>query len=181
MDDLEAIFEATKGYLVYLTAWLAICAYSWSTARLAWERLPTTRPQFLYAIGFVFFFVHVMSAFDVHYQWSHAEAVKETGLKTMAKTGYRVGEGIWANYLFGLVWLIDLVVWFVRGDFRYRRGHKTLVALRHGFFLLMIFFGAFYFVDGWTAWIGLAIFAFTTYAVIQLNYRKPPEPVESPA
>ncbi len=185
--ELDAHLEALKTMIVFVAAWMALFMYGWAVVRLAVETLPSPRPQLLWTIGCVFYIVHVVSAFDVFFQWSHTKAYEETALRSMAVTGYRAGWGIWLNYLFGVVWLVDTVWWYFAGDERYRKRNALSFWLLHGFILFMMFNGAFVFVERWARWPGLVLFLVSLWGVITLSrrrfvqFRDKPEMATSPS
>lgn len=170
--DLETHLKALKTTIVFVSAWMALFLYGWSMVRLAIEDLPSPRPQLLWTIGCVVYLVHVASAFDVFFHWSHAAAYRETEMRSMAVTGVRAGWGIWLNYFFGVVWIADTIWWYAVGDERYRKRNATSFWMLHGFILFMMFNGAFVFVDRWARWPGLILFLVSLWAVITLSRRR---------
>ena len=176
-DSVTTYTDAIRTTLVYTTAWFAIFLYLWTTVRLALERRATPRPRFLWSAGCLFFLVHVAGAFDVFHGWSHDSAYKQTMQDTMNLTGVRTGVGIYLNYIFTLLWLIDMIWWWVVGDERYRKRHKVVFGVIHFYFLFMIFNGAYVFVDdGWLRWMGLGLSIGGFVAFIRILSRKPARP-----
>ena len=108
--------------------------------------------------GVAAFGVHVVSAFEVFYHWSHATAYAETARQTDELLGNRTGFGLWLNYAFGLLWLADAAFWWGRGHRGYFHRARWMTIAIHGFFAFMIFNGAVVFVEGAARWIGIAIF-----------------------
>ncbi len=172
--ELQTHLAAFKHTLVIVTAWLALFLYGWTMVRLALENLPSPRPRLLWTIGCLLYAAHVASAFESHFQWSHAVAYRETEMRSMAVTGVRAGWGIWLNYLFGVVWLADTIWWYAVGDERYRKRRTAVFWLLHGFILFMMFNGAFVFVDRWARWPGLVLFLVSLWAVFTVSRRKIP-------
>ncbi len=78
-----------------------------STIRVRAARLARS----LWIIGAVLFTLHVVAAFGLVHDWSHARAWVATAEQTEDAIGVRSGAGLYANYLFGLVWIVDAVVW----------------------------------------------------------------------
>ncbi len=151
--------HALKVSFVFASAWAALFLYTWTLARLALERRPTTAPRFLWTLGCVAYFFHMGGAFDAFYEWSHQAAYEDVALQSMAVTGIEAGWGLYINYLFGAVWAADAIAWWVQGDRAYRSQSRFRLGLTHSFFLFMIFNGAFVFVDNWARWVGLALFS----------------------
>ena len=172
-EELSTLSEALRTTLVYTTAWFAIFLYAWTVVRLGLERRATPRPRFLWSAGCLIFLVHVAGAFDVFYQWDHVRAYRQTMQDTMNLTGIRSGFGLYLNYLFTAVWLVDMIWWWVVGDERYRRRSRFVFGLMHVFFLFMIFNGGFYFVDGWVRWIGLGLSVIGVTALVRNLSRAP--------
>lgn len=126
--------------LVYwaLAAAFILAGIRSGTARLCWT------------LGFVAYAVHVAVAFEYAHHWSHAEAfehVRQAG-------GF--GEGIFASYFFTLLWLIDVIWWWLdRAGYESRP--RLLAWVIHGFMLFMIVNGAIIFENGPIRWVSLAI------------------------
>ncbi len=143
--------------LTRVTIWLALALYA--ASQIA-RRRPAVASghsgRSLLAVGWALFLTHVILAFDVHYDWSHAAAYAETATQTEALTGLRWGGGLYVNYLFGLVWLGE-VWWWWRADERYLHRPAWIERAVRGFFLFMIVNGAVVFVEGSTRWLGVGI------------------------
>ena len=104
------------------------------------------------------YLVHVYFAFENHHHWSHLEAFESTRVETLAQTGIDSGFGLYVNYLFSLVWLVDTIYWWFVGDEAYsKRAWRWSISL-HIFFLFMIFNGAIVFATGPARWIGAVVF-----------------------
>lgn len=159
---------------VLLTAWLAIVFYTWTVLRLAGEKPghPTSPPRFLWSLGGAVFLFHVLGAFSAFHDWSHQAAVEHTALQSMRVTGFEAGWGIYVNYLFLAVWIADLAWWWRVGDARYRARKPAAFWALHGFFLFMIFFGGFFFVDRPQRWVGLAATILGLASVILISRRQ---------
>jgi hypothetical protein len=100
------------------------------------------------ATGLLFYLAHVVAAFQLHHGWSHAAAYKHTAQRTAEVVGLYWGGGLWWNYLFGFVWLGD-VVW--RGP-RPRWAGPAI----HGFLAFLAFNATVVFESGPVRWAGLA-------------------------
>lgn len=70
---------------------------------------PSAAECWLWALGLVFYLVHVLLAFHVVHHWSHQDAWQRTAEQTARLTGIRRGEGIWANHLFTIIWTADVI------------------------------------------------------------------------
>jgi hypothetical protein len=88
-------------YVAYLATAMSTRACSWNKTRRA-----------VWTLGCVLFLVHVACAFHFHHQWSHDRAWQTTAERTRDLLGLAVGDGIYFSYLFGVLWLVDVVwVW----------------------------------------------------------------------
>ena len=106
-----------------------------------------------WAAGAGLMLVHLAAAFAVRHGWSHAAAVRETARQTNDLVGWNWGGGVWANYLFALVWAADALWW--TSDARSHAARPAWVDYGAGAFLgFMAINGAVVFVDGPTRWIG---------------------------
>lgn len=142
--------------MVYASVWLALLCYPAGPARLA-ATAPAVRRAALLAwtVGCAAFLVHAVSSFAVFYDWSHATALRETARQVEELTGRPLGAGLYANYLFGLVWLADVVRCWAGAR---RPGRLAALAL-HGFMLFIIFNATVVFADGATRVLGVAVTA----------------------
>lgn len=97
-DDL-VLWSVRVSVALYVLALVLRCRCP-SAARLAWTA------------GLVLFLLHVAAAFHFAHGWSHAHAYHTTARRTADLTGVAWGGGLYANYLFGLVWLADAGWWW---------------------------------------------------------------------
>ena len=65
--------------------------------------------RILWILGCVFALLHVFCAFQFVHYWDHQVAVQHTILETERVTGFKFEYGIYFNYLFLLVWIVDCV------------------------------------------------------------------------
>ena len=135
----------------YLTIWVALTLFvlgevGRSKGARHWARA-------LSAAGLVLALVHTVLAFDVFHQWSHTDAVLSTAQQTQEVFGIRFGAGVYVNYLFFAVWLLDLVLWRPVG------APSRGVWILRAFYLLIIFNGAVVFASGWRRLAGMVLVA----------------------
>jgi hypothetical protein len=90
-------------------------------ARGSLSGVPTLGDGWLWSLGCFFYLVHVIMAFEHVHQWSHRLAWEHTARVTGQLTGLARGEGIWANYLFTVIWIVDATRLWVA----HTRGRKT--------------------------------------------------------
>ncbi|QEG27416.1 hypothetical protein GobsT_21720 [Gemmata obscuriglobus] len=131
--------SAVRVVLVWCFAW-----------PIALARTVAVRLRVLWTLGCALLFVHIAVAFHVGHGWSHAAAWEHT----RQVGGY--GDGVFVNYAFALVWLVDVVwAWVAFGW--YLRRPRWLTWAVHGFFLFIIFNAAVVF-GGWVSRVVLGVF-----------------------
>lgn len=149
--------------LTRVTIWVALglfTAAQVSRRQAPWRAETGLGPS---AIGWACFAAHVLLAYGAHYEWSHAVAYAETAEQTAALTGLDWGGGLHFNYLFGLVWLADLV-WWVRNPAGYNTRPRWMELTVRAFFLFMILNGAVVFVAGLQRWLGAGLLTLLIWA-----------------
>ena len=100
--------------------------------------------------GLILFLAHTACAFHYFHGWSHAAAYDSTALQTSTATGLDWGGGLWANYLFAVVWAAHAIAWW-RGVRLSRRAELGVQA----FLGFMAFNATVVFANGPTRWIGV--------------------------
>lgn len=117
----------------------------------------TTRgSRWIWTIGGVLFWGHVIAAFHFYHHWNHAHAFADTAEKTAAALGWRFGWGIYVNHLFALVWAADAAASWLRAE-AYRRRPVWLTAAVHGFLIFIAVNGLVVFKDGLIRWTSVAV------------------------
>jgi hypothetical protein len=91
--------------------------------------------------GLAWFLIHVGFAFHFYHHWSHADALEHT------RQVSGVGEGIYASYLFGLVWAVDAATWWL-APARHAARSPWIDRGLHAFMLFMVFNGMVVFESG---------------------------------
>lgn len=140
-----------------LTRWtvrLALILYAlalalrWSArgrlARMAWTA------------GCLAFVLHVLCAFHFSHHWSHADAHAVTAQRTADVIGWHWGGGLYANYVFTLIWLADGVSWWC-GRRSYESRSRVIEWSVHIFLAFMVFNAAVVFAEGPTRWVSLGV------------------------
>lgn len=147
-------------WIVRLSIWLALVCYPagplTTLLRPTGERRQRVA-RWVWTIGCAAFLVHVASAFDVFYGWSHRVAIEETGRKLDEMIGSDVGEGLYLSYLFTVLWALDVIWWWVRGLDAYRNRSVLLGGVLHAFLFFVVFNGSVTFESGPVRWLGSAI------------------------
>lgn len=105
-----------------------------SAARLAWTA------------GCALFLAHVGCAFTYFYDWSHVTAYAETVRRTEEMAGVAWGGGLYLNYAFTVIWLVDVLWWWL-GPASYQRRGLAAEWLVQGFMGFIAFNGAIVFAD----------------------------------
>ena len=143
-----------------LTRWtvrLALALYALSlilhwSARGRRSRLAAAR--WAWSAGCLAFLLHVFCAFQFYHHWSHADAHAVTARRTAEVVGWNWGGGLYANYIFALVWLADAVNWW-RGLEHYENRPRILTGSVRGFLAFMIFNATVVFAEGAVRWLSL--------------------------
>lgn len=165
---MEHLAEA----LVYGSVWVALAGYPAAGIGRGTEQPSVGHgARWIWTLGCLAFWLHSVSAFGVVYGWSHGVAVEATARQTLEATGFDSGFGIYLNYLFAFLWLVDAVWWWVWPR-SYRGRSLRSFLLLHGFFLFMILNGAVLFVDGPRRWLGALIVGAGLASVIWATVRE---------
>jgi len=150
----------SKGALLTAaTIWLALAGYvAGAVLMLLARRRNDLRlnARLAWTIGMAFFLAHVFCAFNYYYDWSHQTAYLETERQTKEVMGSGQGNGVYVSYLFTLVWLADVVWWWV-SPLSHERRPRFLTAAFHLFLLFIIFNGTVIFKSGMSRVLGLLI------------------------
>ena len=145
---------------IYLSAWLAMIG--WFVGSLAlienWKSAAK-----LWAVGCGLLLLHLAIAFHIAHGWSHAAAFGHT------RNAGGFGEGLYANYAFAALWLID-AAWLGTSVSSYRRRPRWLTVAIHGFLSFMVFNAMVVF----GSWPGRSLFAiFVLIAWLRWSSRLP--------
>ena len=116
------------------------------------------------------FAIHVAMAFHFYHGWSHADAFERTRLES----GW--GEGIYVSYLFLVIWLADVIWWWLQPLAYAQRPRWTERGL-HAFMLFMIFNATIIYEEGPIRWVGIAMFL--AFAVVWFRTRRTATPGDS--
>ena len=120
----------------------------------------------LWTIGCVSFIAHVIAAFQFTHHWSHHDAIASTARQTQQLIGWAFGEGLYFSYLFLLIWIIDVVSWWLIPD-RYESRSVWFDLGIHGYLFFIAFNGAVIFEAGVTRVGGIV--TVVVFAVILLR------------
>lgn len=127
-------------FLTRGTVWTALLCYTVvELVRLSKPRNASASRAlpWLWMFGCLSYLAHVVAAFHFYHGWSHAKAYAETARQTNALLGFNWGGGLFFNYAFTGVWLVDLAWCWIEPD-SYQSRPRWLEAILRGFFLFMI-------------------------------------------
>lgn len=102
-----------------LTRWTVRVALACYFAALMVRSRPSRRTdqvnlaRFLWTIGLIAFLLHLISAFHFYHDWSHDHAYAVTAEQTKEAIGLNWGGGIYVNHVFAIVWLCDVLWWWI--------------------------------------------------------------------
>jgi hypothetical protein len=145
-------------FAVRVPIWLALIAYGVAVG-LNVDGRPRLARRW-WTIGCLAYLIHVAFAFQTLYLWSHQVAWDSTLDRTAAITGIETGVGLYVNYLFTLVWVVDAAYWWRAGTQRYDSRSRWITVSIHLFFLFMVFNGAIVFASGPARWLGFLVVAY---------------------
>ncbi|MFT3879334.1 MAG: hypothetical protein QM703_06705 [Gemmatales bacterium] len=129
--DQMVIDPFTRDLLVRGSAWLCFACYLLTL--IGWtRRVEPKLLRLLWTLGWGIFGIHVCLAFHVVHHWSHDAAWNAT------KVQGGLGAGIYFNYLMLIVWLIDVLWWWL-WPVVYLARNRWKSALIQGFLLFMWF------------------------------------------
>ncbi len=127
-----------------LTVWTIRIAVGCYLARVTLDIVGRGRWRYhsvaawIWGAGADFYCAHVICAFYFVHGWSHAAAYVYTAKETAALTGVEWGGGLYFNYAFTVLWIVDAADWLLR---RYQQGRTAPVVFWtvHVIFAFMMF------------------------------------------
>jgi hypothetical protein len=105
--------------------------------------------------GCIAFLLHVAVAFHFFHAWRHDAAYDATAKQTADVVGWDWGGGLYLNYLFALVWLIDVAWWWIDAP-GYLARARWIDWCVYGFMTFIAFNSTVFFAAGAIRWFGLA-------------------------
>lgn len=103
--------------------------------------------RWLWTAGCGFFLLHTACAFQFYHGWSHQKAYETTAHQTAEVTGWDWGGGLYFNYAFGLLWLVDTAWWWIPAR-SYHQRPRWIEWPIQGFMAFMAFNATVVFVAG---------------------------------
>jgi hypothetical protein len=137
------------GLLFYFVACLGMALISPRRWQLPGVEVGFVRD--LWSLGWLSYGVHVILAFHYFHHWSHAHAVAHT------REVSGLGGGIFVTHFFTLLWLADVLFWWLHPD-RYVRRPCWIGWAVHGFMAFIVFNGAVVYASGPVRWVSAASF-----------------------
>ena len=140
--------------LTAVTIWITLVAYATGSAIFALSRARRrwdSSARLIWTLACVALLAHVASAFHFYHQWSHGAAYRDTARQTYEMFGVKLGAGLYLNYALLIIWIVDVLWWWIGGLDAYPRRTWLLVAAWHGFLVFVfkatVVWGGF--VPGW--------------------------------
>lgn len=110
-------------------------------------RPPAAWAWWAFSCGALLCAIHIAIAMSVRHGWSHEAAVAATARQTMAVYGLNWGGGVYLNYAFVIVWVIDAWRWR-RFPSRHTRRADAITWTTRAVCLVMILNAAVIFAGG---------------------------------
>lgn len=109
---------------------------------------------FLWLVGALLALGHSLGSLITFHHGNQAEALESTAQQTQALLGFRFGAGLYVNYVFVVVWLLDATLRLgVRN--KYERFPNAYFYCVHGFLIFIAINGAIVFKAGLVRVIGI--------------------------
>lgn len=145
--------------MIFASAWIAMIGWFLGVTGLLFRPAGSPIPnrvRAVWAVGCGLQLLHVAIAFDLAHGWSHEAAFEHT----RQVGGF--GEGVYVNYFFTGLWLLD-ALWLGVSPESYRHRPRGLTLVIHGFMLFTVFNAMVVF----GTWVGRGLFAaFVSIAVM---------------
>lgn len=146
---------------LFSTIWIALTLFVVAEAGKRRQSAHRAAPAWAWAawaIGAILCAVHIVLAFAGRYGWSRDAAVRETARQTAAVYGVNWGGGVYVNYVFIAVWLIE-ACWWRAFPARYVGRQPAITWCLRAFYLLIIVNAAVVFAGARGRAIGLVLVA----------------------
>ncbi len=150
---------AALAALCYLLRVLVEC---WGSA--VWSR-------WIWTLGCAALWLHIAAAFHFIHDWSHADALRQTAEQTEKLTGWAFGDGVYFNYAFAMLWLMDVVFWWRKGLHEASQSPARFWTM-HAIFAFMMFNATVVFGPAYWRYVGV-IYAGLLIAVWAIQRRRP--------
>lgn len=121
----------------------------------------------VWLIGSLLALLHALATMAFHHQFQHQLALVDTARQTEATIGIAVGIGIYFNYAFVLIWLVD-AFWLCGFSPSYLSRPRFFDLVTYGFLAFIAFNGAVVFETGPLRWLSIA----AILALILMHFHK---------
>lgn len=125
---------------LYATVWLALVLFVIGEAgKPSGSRRHSSRgwAWTIWTAGALLLALHILVALGVRHGWSHGSAVLAVREQTRAFYGLDWGGGVWVNYLFVTVWLVESAWWFAAPR-DYLTRSTAVIVLTRAFYILVL-------------------------------------------
>src|SRR5690349_21703826 len=96
------IWTARAVFLLYaLSIWFRVHRRRFTAARFFWT------------VGMMLHVVHVLCALGLVHHWSQIDAYQHTAKMTEQMIGVSSGGGLYVNYVFTAIWIVDAAWWWI--------------------------------------------------------------------
>ncbi len=121
-------------------------------AKLAYPVLAS----YIWLFGSLCALFHAFFAMGFYHQWSHDLAIEDTAQKTDSLLGLSFGAGIYFNYVFVVIWLLDAIWWIVNSN-HYESRSSWITWMIYGYLIFIAINGAIVFETGPVRRFGIAV------------------------
>jgi hypothetical protein len=144
--------------LIHWTARLSLAFYALAmTLRmLSGARGKQSAARIAWTLGYALLLSHLAVAFHFRHGWRHDAAYEATARQTADAVGLSWGGGLYVNYVFALVWGLD-VAWWWSSPASYLGRSRWIETAVQAFLAFIAFNAAVVFVDGAMRWTSLAV------------------------
>lgn len=150
----------TGEFLTRATIWITIVAYTAgsvlfarSQGRTRWD----SAVRIVWTIAVVSLIAHFICAYEFFHHWSQESALRDTARQTEEVVGLNWSGGLFINYAFLILWIVDVAWWWISGLTSYRARPGPVIAAWHGFIVFILFNATVVFKDGTVRWVGLVV------------------------
>lgn len=173
-----------------LTRWtvrIALACY-FAALMLRWrsrgQRDRLNLARLFWTAGFIAFVLHLVCAFHFFHHWSHDHAYAVTAEQTKEAIGLHWGGGIYVNHAFAVVWLGDVLWWWIAPN-RYERRPRWMECFVQGFLGFIAFNATVVFGHGTIRWFGIGatvLLAAVWFGTVRAasSHRREPRPAPFP-
>jgi hypothetical protein len=135
---------------------IAAATVAWAAAEWLRSRHPARgkAARAFWTAGAALLVVHSLAVFHYIHRWSQDAALEHTARQTAALTGLDWGGGLYVNYAFIALWVLDALQWW-RDRPAYERRSGAASDAMLAIFLFMFINAGIVFAQGPARWLGL--------------------------